>query len=517
MLQARFEQAPDEDPRMAAIGRAHRLNIEQVAQQRHPFGIVEHQCRGVGRGFQFGHQPGSHSSVRPRPGAAPGKPGHSLAQGGSERRQAERCAQLLDRFKRGTNRGPGGCTGGPGEMGIKPGQCPGRTRPAQPAIERSRRRQPILSLAALPADQRMLDQCQHGDRRHTFRRHTGDGQQQGPGRCLAKRLTGAVVGFDPPPPEQGRHTRGKHPVGGDQGRGLPGRFERLAKRDRDPHRLACRIGEFGGANPRQAALAGRQAAPFVAEIGGGHGIGDGSATDGRRCGSPAAAPDIDLSARDVDPVEQQFQMILRVAFFAFPGFAAPVIVGAERVPFLVAHDVRKRQSRQHHCAARHARNAAQQSRNRGRRGGDPGDDGETRRRRCRPALRRRAEQPVAPFGQIDCAAPREFVGPSLDDRLQPVERKLPVTRQIVRLEGHLPQFQRRHFLDRQRVERPREIGGEAHCFGRALPAAPDNPRKRQLPRQRVDRARDRGVTVRRIERAADPVVKIGITDRDQSR
>ena len=75
----------------------------------------------------------------------------------------------------------------------------------------------------------------------------------------------------------------------------------------------------------------------------------------------------------------------------------------------------------------------------------------------------------------------------------------------------------RHFLDRQRVERSREVGGKAHRFRRPLPAPPHDRRQCQLPGERVDRARDGIGTIGRIERAADAVVEIGIADRNQPR
>ena len=73
------------------------------------------------------------------------------------------------------------------------------------------------------------------------------------------------------------------------------------------------------------------------------------------------------------------------------------------------------------------------------------------------------------------------------------------------------------FLDRQRVERAREVGGEAHRFGGAVVGAAQDPREAQLAVERVDRGRQGLGEVERVERAADAVVELGVADRDQPR
>ena len=167
------------------------------------------------------------------------------------------------------------------------------------------------------------------------------------------------------------------------------------------------------------------------EVGGGHGIGDGASAHRGRRRATAAAPLVDFAARDVDPVEQQLEMILRVALVTPRGSVGPILVRAERVPFLVAHHIGQRQRRQHDRAAFHPRDSAQQGGDGRRGGGDAGGDGEAGGRLAGPAGRRRAEQAIATVGQVDCPAPRELGRPRGDNGLQPVERFLPVSGEIL--------------------------------------------------------------------------------------
>ena len=59
-----------------------------------------------------------------------------------------------------------------------------------------------------------------------------------------------------------------------------------------------------------------QAAPFVAEVGGGHRMGDRAAAHRRRRGPARRRATLDLAARDADPVEQQLQVELRMGLLA---------------------------------------------------------------------------------------------------------------------------------------------------------------------------------------------------------
>ena len=205
-------------------------------------------------------------------------------------------------------------------------------------------------------------------------------------------------------------------------------------------------------------------------------------------------------------------MILGVALLA-----APIVIGAECLPFLIAHHVGEGEPGEDDGAIGHPRHGAEQGGDCGSGGGDTRGDGEARRRRARPAAGGGAEQAVAAIGEVNRAAPGKLGGPGGDDRLQPVERFLPVAGEIVGGGDRLGEFRRRNFLDRQRVERAGKVGGEAHRFGRAFPAAPDDRGERELAGERVDRGGDKLVTVGGIERAADAVVEVGITDRDQAR
>jgi hypothetical protein len=69
----------------------------------------------------------------------------------------------------------------------------------------------------------------------------------------------------------------------------------------------------------------------------------------------------------------------------------------------------------------------------------------------------------------------------------------------------------------RRIQRAHEIAGQAKRLGRAFPLPANQGSDRQLPSQRLDGGRHRFACVRRVERAADPVVEVRIADRDQTR
>ena len=71
------------------------------------------------------------------------------------------------------------------------------------------------------------------------------------------------------------------------------------------------------------------------------------------------APQPHLAARDPHAIEQQLQMELGMAFFA-----AALIVGSERFPFLVWHHRSEAQRRQHDHAFGHVRHPPQGARQR---------------------------------------------------------------------------------------------------------------------------------------------------------
>ena len=150
--------------------------------------------------------------------------------------------------------------------------------------------------------------------------------------------------------------------------------------------------------------------------------------------------------------------------------AAAIVVGPERIPFLVGHRSGERQAGQDDRAFRHACDRREQRGDRRRGGGDAGGDGEAGWRLPLPALRRRPKQAVAPLGEVDDAASLQHCRPTLDDCPQPLERHLPVFGELGIVGGDVLEAGGRNFLDRQRVERPRQVGGDAAAL--RLPPSP---------------------------------------------
>jgi hypothetical protein len=205
-------------------------------------------------------------------------------------------------------------------------------------------------------------------------------------------------------------------------------------------------------------------------------------------------------------------MILRVTLLA-----ASFVIRPKRLPFLVAHHLGQRQSRQNDCAVGKTRDAAQQCCDRRSGGRQPGGDSETGQWLPLPTPRGGPQQPVTAVGQVDRAAPGKLRRPCFDNRLHAVERRLPVSGKLDRFGARLLQSGRLNFLDGQRVERSSEVGGEPHRFRRAFAAAPHDPGQRKVSDKRIDCRRNGGFLVRRVECAADSVVELGIAHRDQAR
>ena len=206
LLQARFEQTPDEDPRMTAVGRAHRALVEQLAKHRSRVVGVEQQRRGIGRSFELGEQFGGQTTIGAAPGGIAGEQGRGLAQGRSKAIERGRSVeQAVERRDPRTNPCPGGAgllLGG--EQGIERGQTGGLARTAHRKVEGPHRVEPGKAILA-GGNQRVFEQSQQRDRRKRFGGRGGDTQQQGPGRALRQRRARTVVGGDPPSREQGGH------------------------------------------------------------------------------------------------------------------------------------------------------------------------------------------------------------------------------------------------------------------------------------------------------------------------
>ncbi len=91
-------------------------------------------------------------------------------------------------------------------------------------------------------------------------------------------------------------------------------------------------------------------------------------------------------------------------------------------------------------------------------------------------------------------------------------------RQIGQIGGEAGEAGGIDLLDQQLIERAGEIGGEAQRLGRVgAEMELDEPGEQHQPPRRLDRRRHRLVLVERLEHAADPLVELGIADRDQPR
>ena len=187
----------------------------------------------------------------------------------------------------------------------------------------------------------------------------------------------------------------------------------------------------------------------------------------------------------------------------------------EGVPFLVRHQLRRTEPRKNDHPVAHAGDAREQSRH-GRRGrGHSGGDRESRRRLRFPALGHPAKQPVAPIRQVDHPALLENARPGRINDLQPFERMLPVPGELVAFADRLAQPRRLDFLDAQGVEGSSEIGREPQPFGGRVTRHDRGQHQQAI--DRIDRRRNRRTLIDRVERAADPIVELGIADRDQAR
>ena len=127
-----------------------------------------------------------------------------------------------------------------------------------------------------------------------------------------------------------------------------------------------------------------------------------------------------------------------------------------------------------HAALRHARDHGEQVGDRPRRAGHPGRDDEMRRWFDPPLLRKPAQEPVAPIGQVDPAKACKFLGPAFDHRGEQGERFLPVALEVVR-DIERPEVGRRPVLGDQFVERRGEFGCQPQRFGRADRLARERP------------------------------------------
>jgi hypothetical protein len=258
--------------------------------------------------------------------------------------------------------------------------------------------EPLEPLPLVAADERMLEKRKQRNRREILRNCRGKGEEQGPGGRFRQRLAGAVVCLDIPARQERRHAPRERPVRSHQCRSSAGSFQRLADRKRDRLRFGGGIGQHRSANPAQPPLSRLETDPLGRIFGRSHCVGDRAGPLRRRGGNPDPRPQPDLLARNPDSVEQKLEVELRVCLLA-----SSLLVGAERIPFLLRHRRSEREPRKHNCASRHARRAPKKRRDRRRGRGDPGGNCESRRGLVPPALRQPVQKHVAPLREIDPA------------------------------------------------------------------------------------------------------------------
>ena len=276
MLEPRFEQAPDAKARVAAIRPPHGCGLEQLAQQRDALAGLDAECGGGGGLFERFEQSGGGTAFGTGPGGWPSDGGSGDAQGGSE---------AGERGFRGERRGRGFYSGsncGPrlgalvGELFVEASETGARAWAAEATVEGSDVAQPVCPLVPLPTHTRMLEQGEQRDRGKLLLGERNQRQQQRSRSGLREGAPGAVVGGDAPARQLRRDPGGKRAVGGNQRRGLPGDFERLAQGQRDRLCLRGGVGQLNAADSGEAALARRKLAPFVREFRRGERVGDGA-------------------------------------------------------------------------------------------------------------------------------------------------------------------------------------------------------------------------------------------------
>ena len=336
-------------------GAAHRLYLEQVAKQRSRIARIERRAAAAAgdcssRVEQRGG--GAPVGTRARPGR-PRSPARRPARSRRARSQSvaggDTAAAWSASTSAATARWPGRRRAMLGGHAASSPARPARGRGPRKARSRSRTWPSQSSRASSPCapTSGCLSKRQQCDRREILF-----------GQCAASASNSVPAGFataagrrcrrrrSPSASSCGRDPRGEGAVGRDQGRGLARRLERLAQREsRSPaprrRDRPVRYSECRSAAARAAA----SRAHLSVKAGGGMAL---AMARPRTAGDAPRPPprQVATSARATPiAVEQALEMILRMAFLA-----APVLVGAERVPFMRRACFRQRQAGQHHRA-----------------------------------------------------------------------------------------------------------------------------------------------------------------------
>ena len=317
-VHARFEQAQDLDARMAAIGRAHRDLFHRIAHR--DFHIARGECEGGFPGIktQFLDETRQRPPVFARPQflaaqrfarcgqriEAVGQRG-GLAIGHIEK-GCQRIAYRSPPFGHGRFR--------LGVLRHKPldrFQPPGLARSAQGPLDPPQLRQPDAALH--PAiDQRMAEQRHQRNRRGPLRHDFGEQQHEPPGSRLRQGTTGGIVSKDVPSGQMMHHAPRQSAIGRDHGDALARTLQSLAHQQGDSLRFLFGIGAAHDPDACQTALVSRQIDPRLAGFRREKQRSDRVAAFRRRGGESLAMPGPHLLARDAHPIEQQFEVILRM-------------------------------------------------------------------------------------------------------------------------------------------------------------------------------------------------------------
>ena len=243
----------------------------------------------------------------------------------------------------------------------------------------------------------------------------------------------------------------------------------------------------------QPSLTRRQTIPFVREPGRGHRVRHGPAPNRRSRRTAAVSPFRDLLASNPDPVQQPLQMQLWMRLVA-----SAVLVGPERIPFLLAHHAQGTERRQDYRTAGHSRHPGEERGDRGSTCRDAGCDGESFWGGFGPADCRCSQEPVAAVCQVDPAEHRQLAGPHVDDRPEPIQGDLPVAGQF-RIIHRIGERRGRHLFHQHGVKCPTEVRGEAEALSGTVcrQLATNEACKGDQPRQGFHRRRN-GLTADRI-------------------
>ena len=286
-LQPRFEQAPDEDARMPAIGRPHRLRVEQLAQQRHRiFGGDRQPLRRFGR-LQFGQRSAAMRPAGPRHAASPASALRRIAIALARSRASD--MRLQQAVRRAFNPRPNALPLARGaEMRVETGEPGRRPWTAELEVQLAHRIEPGKPLFALSAHQRMLEQRQQ--------RRPARAPPRQRSQCRAATCRGAVADSGLPAlssasiPQRASRAETR-PASWRSGVTSAAVLPGISSASRSARAIACASAAESGSSARRIPLsrrsAGRKRLPFVGEVGAAMAL----ATARPRAGDEAPPPD----------------------------------------------------------------------------------------------------------------------------------------------------------------------------------------------------------------------------------